>query len=177
MSILKSWPICLPIYFWTPKPLKKQRTPIGLHQGLNQPQDMNNFPSFSLVFFLGWGAGREKKKSPLFNIYWSLEHKNHLTLLHKLLLAPASWIPCPAALCTPGGVSSKAQIICWLLGGYSPTGEQSVLIRMLHLQTPTAQWQQDLPVKWGQDKWCIALIPNSVAQTETRWRGGSQHLL
>lgn len=158
-------------------PLKKQRMPPttftpGFKSGLRYEQFCIAVSSLSTI--LGAVGGGGWKRSPYLVSVGPSKHKNHLTLLHKLLLASASWIPCPAALRTLGGIKQSTD---HLLGSHSPSREQSVLIRMLHLQTPPAQWQQDLPVKRGQDKWCIALIPNSVAQTETRWRRGSLHLL
>lgn len=109
MSILKGWPICLLICFWNPKPLKKQKTPYtGVMWGFKAASRHEQFPIIlSSLFPRMAGGEKKKKKCPLFSIYWSLEHKNHLTLLHKLLLAPASWIPCPAALCTPGGIKQS----------------------------------------------------------------------
>lgn len=119
-------------------PLKKQRMPSitftpGFKSGLRYEQFCITLSSLSAI--LGWVGGKEKKSPYLVSIGPS-KHKNYLTLLHKLLLAPASWIPCPAALCTPGGIKQSTD---HLLGSHSPSREQSLLIRMLHLQTPPAQ--------------------------------------
>lgn len=93
------------------------------------------FP-FSPTFFLGRvGTKRKKKrrkkkgkkrkkkgenqrKFPLFHISRSLEHKNHLTLWHKPLLAPASCIPRPA--CPRRGGDQEKPGPCELLSGAAP---------------------------------------------------------
>lgn len=107
----------------------------------------------------GGENGRKQRKFPLFHISHSLEHKNHLTLWHKPLLAPASCIPRPA--CPRRGGDQEKPGPCELLSGAAPA-DTSGAATAGPARGARPRKMMDRP------------HPGGLARTQTRWREGRE---